>query len=324
MMKYKGFFVVASLGLALFSGVAATTTTASAKKSSKPTFVMITSETNSSTSRGTQQLVTNQDVKALVMTDANTQSAETVVVPKNTALTVLQKQASGDVVKVAGSDQQLFVNGPAQVTYSNKAVKLTKTDYQRLVKQSKAWAGKLSAKQVKVVGDYTGDAYEQMNAALRNPNKQASKKTQRRVQSLRTSLKSFKLTKPLTVYRGTSKTGLKLSVGKKTVKPSAVYQDAAFSSTSLNTTIAKSFASKVILKINLPVGYHGAYIDPISVNKGEKEYLLNPGAKLVVTKVQTVKSHTTEHLYMKTKKHTTTHTEHESYTYQLVTLNLMQ
>jgi len=69
------------------------TTTASAKKSNKPTLVMITSQTNSSTSRGTQQLVTNQDVKALAMTDSDTQSAETVVIPKNTALTVLRKQA---------------------------------------------------------------------------------------------------------------------------------------------------------------------------------------------------------------------------------------
>ncbi|MFC6261749.1 ADP-ribosyltransferase [Levilactobacillus fujinensis] len=324
MVKHRGFFVMATLGLALFSGVAATTTTASAKKSSKPSLVMITSQTNSSTSRGTQQLVTNRDVKALVMTDVNTQSAETVVIPKNTALTVLQKQAGGDVVKVAGSEQQLFVTIPAQVTYSNRAIKLTKADYKRLVKQSKAWAGKLSAKQVKVVGDYTGDAYEQMNAALRNPNKQASKKTQRRVQSLQTSLKSFKLTKPLTVYRGTSTVGLKLSLGKKAVKPGAIYQDAAFSSTSLNTTIAKSFASKVILKINLPGGYYGAYIDPISSNKGEKEYLLTPGAKLVVTKIQTVKAHTTTHLYVKIKKHATNHTEHENYTYQLVTMNLMQ
>ncbi|WP_143461388.1 ADP-ribosyltransferase [Levilactobacillus enshiensis] len=324
MMRNRRFLVVASLGLALLGGVAATTTTASAKQHEKPTFVMITSQTNSTTSRGTQQLVTNQAVKAFVMTDANTQSATTVIVPKNTALTIVQKQATGDVVKVAGSDQQLFVNIPAQVTYSNRAIKLTQADYQRLVKQSKAWAGKLSAKQVKVVGDYTGDAYEQMNAALRNPAKQASKKTQRRVQSLQTSLKTFKLTKPLTVYRGTSKLGLKLSVGKQAVKPGVVYQDAAFSSTSLNTTIAKRFASKVILKINLPVGYHGAYIDPLSVNKGEKEYLLNPGAKLVVTKIQTVKSHTTEHLYVKTKKHATTHTEHANYTYQLVTLNLMQ
>ncbi|WP_048734808.1 ADP-ribosyltransferase [Levilactobacillus koreensis] len=324
MGQHRGFFVVATLGLAVFGGVAATTTTASAKKSNKPTLVMITSQTNSSTSRGTQQLVTNQDVKALVMTDPDTQSAETVVIPKNTALTVLRKQAGGDVVRVAGSDQQLLINEPAQITYSNRAIKLTKTDYQRLVKQSKAWAGKLSAKQVKVVGDYTGDAYEQMNAALRDPNKPASKQTQRRVRSLQTSLKSFKLTKPLTVYRGTSKMGLKLSVGKVAVKPGVVYQDAAFSSTSLNTTIAKSFASKVILKINLPVGYHGAYIDPISANKGEKEYLLNPGVKLVVTKIQTVKARTTTHLYVKTKKHATNHTEHENYTYQLVTLNLMQ
>ncbi|MCF7523368.1 ADP-ribosyltransferase [Levilactobacillus brevis] len=28
------------------------------------------------------------------------------------------------------------------------------------------------------------------------------------------------------------------------------------------------------MRINIPAGFHGAYIDPISKNKGEKEYLL--------------------------------------------------
>ena len=56
--------------------------------------------------------------------------------------------------------------------------------------------------------------------------------------------------------------------------------------------IATGFSSKVILKINLPAGYHGAYIAPISENKGEEEYLLKNDTKLITTKIQKVKTHT--------------------------------
>ena len=41
-----------------------------------------------------------------------------------------------------------------------------------------------------------------------------------------------------------------------------------------------------------PAGYHGAYIDPISENKGEEEYLLKNDTKLITTKIQKVKTHT--------------------------------
>lgn len=90
--------------------------------------------------------------------------------------------------------------------------------------------------------------------------------------------------------------------------------------------IALGFSKQhVVLKINLPTGYHGAYIDPVSTNVGEKEYLLDSGTKLIVTKVQQAKStvHTVTTIKKKGKQ-TKKQVSNVKTNYQLVTLNLKQ
>lgn len=65
--------------------------------------------------------------------------------------------------------------------------------------------------------------------------------------------------------------------------------------------IALGFSSQhIVLKINLPAGNHGAYIDPISTNVGEKEYLMAGGTKLIVTGYQ--KAQSTVHTAVTVKK----------------------
>jgi hypothetical protein len=79
----------------------------------------------------------------------------------------------------------------------------------------------------------------------------------------------------------------------------------------------------VLLKVNLPAGNHGAYIDPISTNVGEKEFLMASGTKLIVTKVQKGQSivHTVTKIQKKGKP-AKQHVTNTKTNYTMVTLNL--
>jgi hypothetical protein len=60
-----------------------------------------------------------------------------------------------------------------------------------------------------------------------------------------------------------------------------------YTSTSISKSRAEGFAKstntdKHVLKIHVPAGHPGAYIDHLSANKGEKEFLLPRGTKLKV------------------------------------------
>ncbi|NLR10040.1 ADP-ribosylating toxin [Lactobacillus sp. ZJLC28-8] len=320
-MKHMGSLLV--LGMAgIILGWGGWSTTAAAK-AKEPQFVYIDSQTNMQTSAGTSQVVTRQAVTALTQPTDRT-APVSVTIPKNTALTLVRRTGGDAVVVTPGSTQTLVVANIGQVTYSNRAIKLTKAHYRELVKRSKAWAGKLSKRQVKVIGTYTGEGSDKINNALRYPQRKTTAKTRQRVKDLAASLKTFKLTHPMTVYRGTSKKVARIALHQAKLKPGAVYSDPGFASTSTSHAVATEFTSQLLLKINFPKGYHGAYLAPISNYPDEKEYLLNPNTKLVVTKVQTVISHNTTKLMEQTGKKVSTHQSRESSTYQLVTLNLMQ
>ena len=67
-----------------------------------------------------------------------------------------------------------------------------------------------------------------------------------------------------------------------------VIQDKGFSSTSINSEIARSFAEKnngAQLQIHAPKGSKGAYLDPISEAIGEREVLLNKGQKFRIDRI---------------------------------------
>ncbi|NLR32318.1 ADP-ribosyltransferase [Levilactobacillus tujiorum] len=313
--------LVAGVGLILGGGA---TPTASAKvKAKTPKLVYVEDNVNTTTSAGTQQVVTRRTVTALTQsTDQATPVS--VTIPKNTALSIVRRTGNDALVVAPGSTQTLLVTDVGHMTYSNRAIKLTKKHYRQMVKRSKAWAGQLSKRQIKVIGVYTGDGSDKINNALRYPNRKATAKTKQRVRDLAASLKTFKLTHAMTVYRGTSKKVARLALHQAKLKPGAIYSDPGFASTSTSYGVATEFTSQILLKINFPKGYHGAYLAPISQYSDEKEYLLNPNTKLVVTKVQTVTGHERTTILKQVGKKVTQHTTHEKTTYQLVTLNLMQ
>lgn len=309
------FAVAAGLALGGQMGM----TPAAAKKAKSKVYV-VTSGTNSNTTAGTQEVVTQADTDATEYRYAQTK----VTIPKNTALTVVKKTAANTLVLMPGNDQLLVVDNLQPYVYSNKVTHLTKAQYRKMVKQSKAWAGTLSKRQRKVIGIYTGDGSDKLNNALRYPKRKASKVTRQRVKDLTASLKTFKLQHGMTVYRGTSNQVAKLSLKGKKLAPGAVYSDPGFASTTTSRGVATGFTSQVMLRINFPAGYHGAYVDPISTYEGEDEYLLNPQTKLVVTKVQQVTVKAKVEVYKSINGKSKTKKVKENDSYKLVTLNLMK
>lgn len=277
---------------------------------------------------GHQQLVTKKPVNLAEMANGHVDEQHHLPVPKNTVLTVKDTLTNhpGYVVTLAGNRNQFAIINPSQSVYSTKGSRNTTQKTKELKAAGKKWAKGLSHSQVKAIRYYTNNGYHQINTALREPNKKASAKVNASIKAINASLQSFKLTQPVTIYRGISKEGLAKSLGGKTLRLGRQYQDPAYSSCTLSQMTALGFSPQhVVLKINLPVGYHGAYIDPVSTNVGEKEYLLASHTKLIVTKIQNAKSivHTVTTTKQKGKK-PQRQVSNVKTNYRLVTLNLKQ
>ncbi|MBZ2201795.1 MAG: ADP-ribosyltransferase [Lentilactobacillus hilgardii] len=325
MRKVKGWiFAVALLaGISMQSPTYAKT---AHKHTSETNLLMINTYTHA-TNVGKQAFVTRRSITAYETKNDQPDYQNPVQIPKNTALTVQQKLAgnAGYIITVPGNPNKLFFQDTHDSLYSYKSIRNNAHEIDKLTRSSLKWSKKLTGNQRHAIRYYTGDGYEAINDALRGSEKKASKKIRSDVKNINSGIHQFKLSAPLTVFRGTSMFGLKKSLDDQGVKVGGEYSDMAYSSTTLKRMVALSFSKHVILKINVPRGYHGAYIDPISKNKGEKEYLMNGGTKMIVTRLQ--KGYTTmyatiaqKHSGSKTKvKHMT-----KQYKYWIVTLDLMK
>lgn len=275
---------------------------------------------------GAQKLVTNKRVRLYAFVNGTPNYDAYIAVPKNTVLTIKAKLQNhqGYVVTKAGSQGDFEFVNPEKATYSTVGLKNNKQVSQRLKLASKKWAKGLSKSDIKAIRYYTNKGYDQINTTLRTPTTKATKKVMTSIAQINSSIARFNLTKPLTVYRGTSLTGLKKSLANQSIKVGRSYRDPAYSSCTLSQMIALGFSKQhVVLKINLPAGKHGAYIDPISTNIGEKEYLLKSGTKMIVTKVQKGKSTTKTVTKVKQKgKKAKSQVTNTRINYTLVTLNL--
>ncbi|WP_261810569.1 ADP-ribosyltransferase [Levilactobacillus humaensis] len=313
MNTYKRFVALTMVGLTLGGGVLGAETA-----SAKSKVYTITDRTSQTTTPGTTQVVTDRDVSARSAT-----TDETVTIPKNTALTIMSHHEGRTKVAVGDSNQPLWVNNLAAVTYSTQKITISKQARKKLNRQSRKWYKTLSKRQRQVLGRYTGEGSDAINNVLRKPKKRSTVQSRQRVKDLRAALKTFKLKQPMTVYRGTSDWIVNLSLGGKKLKPGAVYQDPGFASTTLSKSVGTDFMSEDLLKVNMPAGYHGAYLNPISEYEGEYEYLLNPNTKLVVTKIQKVTIKGRLKVTLKYGQHKHTSTVNENQRYRLITMSLM-
>lgn len=296
---------------------------------------------------GSKKLVTNKNATGYIVTkpapkasDQNNHQSgvnpekdqiKSIKIPKNSVLNIKSKfkdsQSSGYKVTLKHSKQTVLVRNPQKYTYNTKTIKLSKKQEKSLNRSGKRWSKSLTKDQRKAVIHYTGNGSDAMNDSLRKPSKKTPKKVTKQVNRIKKSLNKFKTKFPMTVYRGTSESVLKAAIHHKNPQVGDIYQDKGFSSTSLKRSVGTDFQSKVLLKIQIPKSKSGAYIAPISDFKEEKEYLVKPKTKFIITKIQKVKSYLKVHLSfnIKSGKHKNHHkqTFHDKLSYWFITMNLL-
>ena len=129
----------------------------------------------------------------------------------------------------------------------------------------------------------------------KNPAKEAYSGFENRTQNLDGALHKHRTPHKLTVYSGTQIDPRDMKDEKNMV------HHPAYLSTSLNKHSASFFAplksldadgekyTRHIMKIHVPKGHPGAYVDHISMNQGEREFILPRGTNLKYKGTQSLK-----------------------------------
>ena len=156
--------------------------------------------------------------------------------------------------------------------------------------------------------DYTGSWYTAMNTALRDGS-QASADVAEKIANATRVLDRFKAADSFWTYRGTSLEGTSKLLGGTVAQmsdPSFLksligkeVSDKGFMSTAVHSDGAWS---GVKYQIYVPKGAHGMYVDPISANQGEIEFLLQRGTTFKVRRIGTNSAGTLNNLVLEVKK----------------------
>lgn len=151
------------------------------------------------------------------------------------------------------------------------------------------WFDSLSLDEGNAVSEYTGPGFREMNRFLRTGLFDDIEYIARDVENLHNALSKTKTEEDLVLFRGISNYALKNMLGvdesetihkiiaKKGEYIGNVVQDKAFISTTPVDGGSHVDFGSIELIINVPKGANGMYVDPISENQGEKEFLLNSG-----------------------------------------------
>ncbi|MCK8606867.1 ADP-ribosyltransferase [Apilactobacillus ozensis] len=277
---------------------------------------MIMQDTNV-TSQSSNQFVTSKNVQGVSL-----ENNQQITIPINTSIKYLGQYKDGDLISTS-DNKILSVNNFKNNVYSNDTYKFSKSAKDKLKNLSKKWHKTLNKDEVKAVGHYTSDGYQDVNKYLRNPGNKTSDKVKKEANNITTATSKFNSPDNLTLYRGISEEGLKASLNNQPLIVGAKYFDKGFSSTSLSRSIGEGFGN-VLLKINIPLGNHGAYIAPFSKHKNEQEFLLNPGTKMIVTNIENKKVTLSGQLVnIKNEKSKKQASFNNAKNLKIVTLNLM-
>lgn len=265
----------------------------------------------------------------LVLNEQN--SSNQVQIKKGTVMSI--KDGNNNLITIPGNSAVLEIKNINSVSYPNKSYYYSKKDYSNLKSQGSKWAKSLSKEQYKAIGDYSLSGYINDNTYLRTGKSKKINKTKKEVNNIKDSLAKFDLKKPMTVYRGLNGTGFSKGLDGQPVQVGSVYSDKAFQSTSIDQNAALDFLNSseknpnnnILIKLNVPSGNNGAYINSISKSKNEKEYLLNSGKKLIITRIQNVNVNVkyTSYQQKKSEKVKNSHSLSEKYNYKLITMNLV-
>lgn len=165
-----------------------------------------------------------------------------------------------------------------------------------LDKQFNKWYKGLSEEEINAVISYTGSDYEDMNSFLRGIDSSASKYIQTTISNCKSALDKASLKEPIVVGRGSSVESLSGMLGTEYHSDATWYAEnkdkfidgLAKDNGFLSTTPYEGggFDGEVIYRINVPKGAHGVYVDDISSNQGEQEFLLQAGSNFRVIDIQ--------------------------------------
>lgn len=152
--------------------------------------------------------------------------------------------------------------------------------------------------QRQAIKDYTGHEYSDMNRALRTGIESAPAALKSKIERATAGIMSSPAPENLIGWRGISSEmdGFLKAREAGTLAPGLRVVDEAFQSVSINKAVARGFAgsagwgrSPIHLEVRIPKGTPSMWVDywrdragelrdPISVNSGEQEILLRPGA----------------------------------------------
>ncbi|UQS86195.1 ADP-ribosyltransferase (plasmid) [Nicoliella spurrieriana] len=269
--------------------------------------------------------VLNQSVDAYPLVNKFPDYNQPVEMPKFASGSIIKSYLDGYLVLFANQNQPLYVQDFKRFTYSFHSTNVNKSRTKELTKIEQKWRKSLTNQQVKAIGNYTNNGYKSINKYLRYPEKPVSDKVKQQSELIKSAIMKFKTPFKMTIYRGINEAGLKDNINNQPLKVGQIYQDAAFSSSSISHKIATGFQSSILLKINIPAGYNGAYVAPISINSPEKEFLLKPNAQLVISKIQHVTTYFSMHGKVGTAKHSKKiKAKPTKIKYKLITMNLVE
>jgi hypothetical protein len=150
---------------------------------------------------------------------------------------------------------------------------------------SAEWKKSLTPEEHHYIRTYTGQSYDPINKALRDPKTGPKEGSSPLIKELDRAINRSSLKENTTVYRGIS------DLSKLGIDPSkavgTTIKDPAYMSVSLNDKIAKKYAgdSGAILKISAPKGSKGASMGGISRYPKEHEVLFSRGTGIKITKI---------------------------------------
>ena len=128
---------------------------------------------------------------------------------------------------------------------------------------------------------YTGSGFIDVNKFLRGVGSVADPKTtQNVIKGIDQAFDAVPpLDRPIKVYRGLDKTAFE----KLNLYPGDEFRDDGFTSTALTKYDA---FSGVKMEIRVPAGARAIYVDPISINRGEHELIIDRSSKYRVLEVE--------------------------------------
>lgn len=150
------------------------------------------------------------------------------------------------------------------------------------------WLKEISPEERDSIEIYTMSAYSDMNSYLRG---QASSTYYiNEIKQVAAALEKASLPEEVIVRRGSDynmliELGIDISEANKDKLVGAIVTDKGFMSTSPDAHGGYSRrAIEYVIKV--PKGSQAMYIDPISVNRGEKELLINRGGKYIIEDIE--------------------------------------